>query len=92
MARDSSPFSKTQFFPVGDIFTKEGLLFGLKKPDGQIIINFDHGTSYQKLKDIARITGCELVTVRGQWTFFPNKVKLVVDSEWEEIENNDTNE
>lgn len=81
MTKDSSPFSKTEFHPIGDIFTKDGVLFGLKKPNGEIIINFDHNTKYSKLKDIARITNCEIVTVKGQWTFIPLKTKLVTDSD-----------
>jgi hypothetical protein len=89
MTKDSSPFAKTQFHPIGDIYTKEGLLFGLRKPNGEIVINFDHSTSYSRLKDIARITGCEIVTVKGQWTFIPLKTKNVTDSEeeYEEYEN-----
>jgi hypothetical protein len=82
MAKDSSPFSKTQFHPIGDIYTKEGLLFGLKKPNGEIVINFEQSTRYPELIKIARITGCEIVTVRGQWTFIPLKTKPVNDEDW----------
>lgn len=84
MAKDSSPFSKTQFHPIGEIYTKEGRLFGLKTPSGEIVINFDHNTHYQKLRDIARITGCEIVVVKGQWTFIPTKTKEVTDDEDDE--------
>lgn len=86
MAKDSSPFSKTEFHPIGDIYTKEGILFGLRTPSGEIVINFDHNTKYSKLLDIARITGCEIVTVKGQWTFIPLNTKTVNDSEenWED--------
>jgi hypothetical protein len=81
VTKDSSPFSRTDFHPLGDIYTKEGILFGLRKPNGEIVINFDHNTHYQKLIDIARITGCEIVTVKGQWTFIPLKTKTITDSE-----------
>lgn len=85
VAKDSSPFSRTDFHPLGDIYTKDGLLFGLKKPNGEIIINFDQGTHYSKLLDIARITGCEIVVVHGQWTFIPLKTKTVNDEDFDDV-------
>lgn len=92
MTKDSSPFSKTQFHPIGDIYTKEGKLFGLKKPNGEIVVNFDHNTTYSMLLKIARITGCELVVVSGQWTFIPHRTRLVTDEESEWVEHNGNHE
>lgn len=79
--KDSSPFHQTKFHPIGDIYTTEGLLFGLRKADGNIIINFDQSTSYATLKQIARITQTEIVQVRGTWTFLPNKTTTINDEE-----------
>lgn len=88
MAKDSSPFSKTEFHPIGDIYTREDVVFGLQRPNGEIVINFNHGTRYSELLKIARITGCEVVTVRGQWTFIPTKTKIVNDDDnWEDYNN-----
>jgi hypothetical protein len=77
--KDSSPFHQTKFHPIGDIYTTEGTLFGLRKSDGSIIINFDQNTSYATLVQIARITQTEIVQVRGTWTFLPNRTTTVND-------------
>lgn len=79
--KDSSPFHQTKFHPIGDIYTTEGILFGLRQPNGNIVINFDQNTSYSTLVQIARITGTEIVQVRGTWTFLPNKTTTVNDEE-----------
>jgi hypothetical protein len=81
MARDSSPFHETDFVPIEDIYTTKGRIFGLQKPDGSIILNFDHKTSYQYLMQIARITNCEVVVVHGTWTFLPETPQVMSDEE-----------
>ena len=68
-----SPWSETDFRPIGDIYTIKGLLFGLKDKDGNILINFQRNTSYSTLKDIARVLQCELVQVHGTWMFTPDR-------------------
>lgn len=93
MAKDSSPFHQTKFFPIGNIYTEDGVLFGLRKPDGDIIINFDQRTSFSTLKQIARLTDTEIVQVRGTWTFLPHKSITVNDKDFEEEETGeDSNE
>jgi hypothetical protein len=80
LAKDSSPFHQTNFHPIGDIYTTKGILFGLKKSDGEILINFDQSTLYSELVKIARITKCEIVQVHGTWTFLPHK-NVVINEE-----------
>lgn len=81
MAKDSSPFHQTEFHNIGDVYTAEGTLFGLRKPDGSIIVNYDQSTSYGTLKKIAGILGCEIVVVHGTWTFLPHRETTVNDSD-----------
>lgn len=81
MAKDSSPFHQTDFHPIGDIYTIDGTLFGLKQPNGNILVNFDQNTSYGKLVQIARITNCEIVQVQGTWTFLPHRNVTIHDED-----------
>lgn len=86
MAKDSSPFHKTKFHSISDIYTTEGLLFGLRSADGNIVINFDQNTSYSTLVQIARITQTEIVQVKGTWTFLPHKTTKVNDEDYSETD------
>lgn len=81
MAKDSSPFHQTKFHSISDIYTTEGILFGLRSPDGNIVINFDQSTSYSTLVQIARLTQTEIVQVKGTWTFLPNRTTKVNDED-----------
>ena len=81
MTKDSSPFHQTDFHPIGDIYTVEGVLFGLRQSNGNILVNFDQNTSYSRLLQIARITSCEIVQVRGTWTFLPHRNVTVKDED-----------
>ncbi len=81
MAKDPSPFHQTEFHAIGDIYTKEGSLFGLKQPNGNIVINYNQSTAYGELLKIAKITGCEVVVVHGTWTFLPHRETIVNDDE-----------
>jgi hypothetical protein len=80
MAKDSSPFHQTEFQDIEHDYVKPGILFGLKKPDGTILVNFDHNTSYATLKQIAKITACEIVNVHGTWTFTPTRDTVITDA------------
>ncbi len=68
---NNSPFQQTNLVPIENEYSYDASLFGLRMPSGKIVINFDQSTKYSVLKDIARITGSELVTVKGTWTFVP---------------------
>lgn len=68
----SSPFSKTNLIPIEVGYSTEGLITGLRLPDGQIILNFDKNTNLAVLKAIATITQSEIVNVKGTWTFTPH--------------------
>ena len=77
MAKDASPFHQTEFQPIDEEYVKPGILFGLKRPDGNILVNFDHNTNYATLRQIARITNCEIVNVHGTWTFTPTRETVI---------------
>ena len=74
MPGNTSPFQKTELLPIEESYSKKASLFGLRKPDGSIIINYDHNTRYGRLKEIADMIGCEVVTVKGTWTFTPDRI------------------
>ena len=71
----TSPFSKTEFHNIKDVYVKEGVVFGLLQSTGQIIVNFDHQTNYGTLQQIAKLTNCTIVRIPGTWTFTPDEVK-----------------
>lgn len=70
----SSPFSQTEFIPFNEPVSKRAKHSAIKTADGQILINFNDGTSYAMLKMIAKTVGAELIQVSGTWTFTPDPI------------------
>lgn len=69
--KNSSPFHQSNFVPISKPYFTEGKVWGLKQPDGKIIVNYDASTSYAMMKEIAELTKTELITVKGRWAFTP---------------------
>lgn len=68
----SSPFSKTDLQPIETQYSKRSSHMGLELPGGQVLINFNDGTSHAMLKAIAAQLGAKIVTVKGTWVFHPD--------------------
>ena len=69
---NNSPFEKINFVPIEQSYSYEATVFGLRMPTGNIIINFNPGTRYGLLKQIADQLGAEIVNVKGTWSFEPS--------------------
>lgn len=69
----TSPFQQTKLIPIEEEYSYEATVFGLKLPNGTVVINFDQNTKFSMLKDIARVMSAEVVNVKGSWTFTPAK-------------------
>lgn len=70
----TSPYSKTNLQRLGT-FQKKGTHVGLLLPDGQILVNFDSGTSHSVLTQVADAIGAELISIPGTWTFEPDSTQ-----------------
>ena len=70
----TSPFSKSKLTPIapGESYSEEGLITGLRTPNGDVLLNFDKNTKLSLLAEIARVLKAELITVKGTWTFTPH--------------------
>lgn len=77
----NSPFGKTDFQNLGE-YHKKGSHLGLLLPNGEVIINFEAGTSHSVLAGIAKTLKAKMIIVTGTWTFEPDK-----DQEYREVYN-----
>lgn len=71
----TSPFSQTDLQPIAESHTKRSSHMGIKLPDGRVLINFNDATSYAMIKAIARTLRADIVTVKGTWTFTPDRIE-----------------
>ena len=60
-------------FGPDDTYKKQGLITGLRLPSGQVLLNFEQSTRYGVIKELAVVLKAEVVTVKGTWTFVPDK-------------------
>lgn len=70
----TSPFSRTDFHVFGP-HSKRGSHMGIRTKDGQILINFNDGTSHAMLKSIASAIKAEMIVIKGTWTFTPDVIE-----------------
>ena len=60
-------------FGPDDKYQKQGLITGLRLPSGQVLLNFEQSTRYGVIKELADVLKAEVITVKGTWTFVPDK-------------------
>lgn len=71
----SSPFSQTDLQPIADSYSKRSAHMGIRLPDGRVLINFNDGSSFAIIKAIAKTLRADIVTVKGTWTFVPDRIE-----------------
>lgn len=70
----SSPFSQSNLREIGT-FSEKRSHMALLLPTGKILVNFTEGTAYHMLVQIAKLLNAEVISIKGTWTFEPDKVE-----------------
>lgn len=70
----NSPWNKSEFVDLETgTLRKDGVLSGLRLPDGKILANMHDNTSEELLNAFAKLFNAEKVLIKGSWVFEPER-------------------